>query len=57
MRATKAKTNKRDYIKLESFFTAKEDIKKANIKRVTTPRNGRNDFQIIYLRILLSKIY
>ena len=50
LKATKAKTHKRDCIKRKSFFTTKEDIKKASIKKIATPRNGRKDFQIIYLR-------
>ena len=50
VKATKAKTHKRDCIKRKSLFTAKEDTKKASIKRIATPRNGRKDFQIIHLR-------
>ena len=49
-KATKAKTNKWNYIKLKSFCPAKETIKKMK-------RNGRKYLQIIYLMRLISKIY
>ena len=49
----KAKINKGDYIKLNSFCTAKETINR--IKR--QPTKWKKTFAVIYVKGLISKIH